>query len=203
MHKSESIVKLAPALIKAKAAMGNVFKDKDGYVAKYADLPQVVDTINAALLPHELVFLQLIGYIHEEKVSIENLLIHSSGEYITSIAETYLDDKMKSKVQSAGASTTYLARKSALRFFFLAEEDMTDKLDHSLNDEPMEKLGRPNPFQLTHLAHLESAIEKTPNPAETLSVIYNRHQVDDIRNLSDNDMVNWIKAIEKKLSKKD
>lgn len=142
MKLSSSVTNIFPAYIKARKAMGSVYKDKDGYNAKYADLPQIVEVINAAAYANGLAFIQSLAGIdgHRKSVgkndmqvsgsdciSIENMLIHTSGEWMSKTGQVLIDDKMASKIQCSGASVTYARRVSALGFWFIAVEDEIDK----------------------------------------------------------------------------
>jgi hypothetical protein len=141
MKMSDSVKNIFPAYIKARLKMAPLYKDKDGYKFKYVDLPQIVEAINTATHPNELAFLQLIGKIKGDRVSVkdnvrtsggdvisvENMLIHTSGEWISKTAQVLIDDKMPSRIQCSGASVTYARRISALGFWFISAEDEIEK----------------------------------------------------------------------------
>lgn len=161
MKMSSSVLNIFPAYIKARKAMGNVYKNiavqfnKTSY--KYADLPQIVETVNAATYPNDLAFIQSVGdiegcrtywnFVNESRdksgeckeftsgdvISIENMLIHASGEWMSKTAQVLVDDKMPSRIQCSGASVTYARRVSALGFWFIAVEDEIEKRSMSNN----------------------------------------------------------------------
>jgi hypothetical protein len=104
------------------------FKDKNNNYRevpkfKYVDLPKIVEVINEASYKNNLIFCQLMGEIKEGCISLENILLHSSGEWISKACQVLIDDKMPSRIQCVGASVTYARRISALGFWFMAAED--------------------------------------------------------------------------------
>jgi hypothetical protein len=154
MKMSETVKNIFPAYIKARNEIGAIYKDKKVKYKQvsygYADLPQIVDTIFPVVNSNGLAFLQPVGKVGGERwrsdtfdnpgketetnrvsgadyIAIENVLIHESGEWISTLAQVLIDDNMPSKTQGTGASITYARRVSALAFWFLAVEDETEK----------------------------------------------------------------------------
>jgi|SRR5882724_1691371 len=216
MNSSLEINAVIKAYIPAQQSLGNVSKDKVGPNFKYADLPQVLEAIKNALLPHGLVFFQLVGSIVDNKVSITNILAHESGQYIEETAEIYIDAVLKNKygkaimsrTQRCGVAITYLRRKSALAFFAIGEEDYVDKGHATHYDQsepqysaPAKPVAHSLPDVEEYLIQLSDIIMKTPNPAETIEAILTKHQVQALEDISIADIQKWIAAIEKKLSK--
>lgn len=196
--------------------MGSVYKDKDGYNAKYADLPQIVEVINAAAYANGLAFIQSLGGIdgHRKSVgkndmqvsgsdciSIENMLIHTSGEWMSKTGQVLIDDKMASKIQCSGASVTYARRVSALGFWFIAVEDEIDKRDMSNNvryaDDGMKRGGYVDSEYSIDL--LKTYIAASSDPART-----EKHIIDacgpgviNLYGLSLTAIEYWCKALKK------
>lgn len=108
MYKSESIVKLAPALLKAQKAMSNAVKGSSNpfFKSAYADLNSVREAVLPAL--HENGFVVLQPTIeHNCKNFVETILLHESGEYISSYTEI---KNMKGDAQSEGSGISYARR---------------------------------------------------------------------------------------------
>lgn len=105
MNKSESIGKIAPALVKAQAAIKAAIKDSTNphFRSKYADLGAVVEAVKPALLAHELTFLQGVEDA-DNGVRVETMLLHSSGEWISS---TLRIPASKQDAQGYGSAITY------------------------------------------------------------------------------------------------
>lgn len=105
MNKSESLKSLAPALLKAQAAIKAALKDSTNphFKSKYADLSSVIDAVKDALNANGLVFMQGIGSA-DQGVTVETMLLHSSGEWISSVLEI---PATKQDAQGYGSAITY------------------------------------------------------------------------------------------------
>jgi hypothetical protein len=105
MQKSESIKEIAVALVKAQADVRAAIKDATNphFRSKYADLGSVVDAVKLPLLKHGITFLQGV-HDAEGGVAIETMLLHSSGEWISS---TMRVPATKQDAQGYGSAITY------------------------------------------------------------------------------------------------
>lgn len=105
MNRSESIAKLSVALVKAHAEIGVVVKGASNpfFKSKYADLASVVEAVKPALLKNEIVVVQGLQDA-EGGVAIETMLLHSSGEWISS---TLRLPAAKEDAQGYGSACTY------------------------------------------------------------------------------------------------
>ena len=85
MNQSQSITKIAGALVRAHADLSGVAKAATNpfFKSKYATLESVVDAVKPALLKQEIVVVQGLQDA-EGGVAIETMLLHSSGEWISS-----------------------------------------------------------------------------------------------------------------------
>ena len=111
MIKSESIVNLAGALVKAQGEMGNASKGAANpfFKSKYADLESVWDACRDLLANNGLAVAQFPGTYSEldNSMSLTTILTHESGEYIChemSVPVTKTDP------QGAGSALTYMRR---------------------------------------------------------------------------------------------
>ena len=85
MQFSESITKLAPALVKAKEAFLKASKDSDNpyFKSKYANLDAYIDGSAEGLKDNKLIVLQdCSGF--DGKVCLATMILHESGEWIMS-----------------------------------------------------------------------------------------------------------------------
>jgi hypothetical protein len=105
MNKSDSIAAIAPALVKAQAEIKAALKDATNphFKSKYADLSSVVEAVKAPLLKNGIAFLQ---GIHDavDGVAVETMLLHTSGEWISS---TLRLPATKQDAQGYGSAITY------------------------------------------------------------------------------------------------
>lgn len=126
MKTSESIVKIAQALNKAQAELGSVVKGSENpyYDSKYADINAVIKTIKETLNKHEITFIQplMVREVAGQKVTVvETVLLHNSGEFISS--ETEVVTKDNGDAQKYGAAITYSRRFGLQSMVGLPAED--------------------------------------------------------------------------------
>jgi hypothetical protein len=121
MTTSDSINELAAALAKAQAEMGGALKTAANpfFKSKYADLSSVWDACREPLTKYGLSVLQS-PTAQGSSVSVETLLMHTSGQWIRdSVTVTAKDDSP----QAVGSAITYARRYSLQSFAGVAPED--------------------------------------------------------------------------------
>jgi len=122
MKSSESISKIAPALLKAQAHMSNPKKGASNafFKSKYADLNAVREACLPSLNDNGISVLQPTTVI-DGKNYVETILLHESGEWMASLTEI-----IASKVtdaQSHGSGMSYARRYSLQSFLLLGADD--------------------------------------------------------------------------------
>lgn len=122
MNTSESVSKIAPALLTAQRAIRFATKDavNPHFKSKYADLPAVIDAIKPALNDAGIVFMQLPAPSDPGTLAISTRLMHESGEWIESTATAPLQ---KNDPQGYGSAITYLRRYSLAAAVGLYQDD--------------------------------------------------------------------------------
>jgi len=122
MKTSESIGKIATALLQAQKAITFAAKDASNpfFKSKYADLPTVIDAVKPALNDAGIVFIQSATPSEAGTLSLTTRLIHESGEWIEDIATAPLQ---KNDPQGYGSAITYLRRYSLAAFTGLYQDD--------------------------------------------------------------------------------
>lgn len=112
MIKSDSIKEIAAALHKAQGEMSGAKKGAANpfFKSKYADMNSVVDAVRVPFSNHGLSYSQFPIY-QDGLVGVETILMHESGEFISS--ELVLPITKKD-AQAAGSAITY-ARRYALQ----------------------------------------------------------------------------------------
>jgi hypothetical protein len=105
VNRSESISLLAAALHKAQGKIKAALKDSTNphFRSKYADLSSVVDAVKSPLLECGISFLQGVQDA-EGGVAVETMLLHTSGEWISS---TLRIPAVKQDAQGYGSAITY------------------------------------------------------------------------------------------------
>lgn len=123
MDKSEDIKELASALSSLQGEVKDVNKDKKGYGYQYADLSQILEIARPLLAKHGLALSQFPGSAGE-KVTIDSILMHKSGQWISGVIEMQAEQgKGMSKAQSVGSVITYARRYAAAAILGIAQTD--------------------------------------------------------------------------------
>lgn len=122
MQRSDSITKIASALVKAQGQLQIAVKDSTNpaFRSKYADLGSVWDACRAALQDNGLSVVQLPHRGEPGHAALETILLHESGEFISGVSETRL---VKDDPQGYGSAITYLRRYALSAMLGIVAED--------------------------------------------------------------------------------
>jgi len=133
---SPEIDKLAPALVKAIAAIEPVVKDSSNpqFRSKYADLSSCLEAARKALTPEGLAVLQppvthfpsidAGGDFGTPVILVSTVILHSSGQWMTGeIALPHLEAGKFPMAQAIGSAITYLRRYSLCAMLSIPTED--------------------------------------------------------------------------------
>jgi cell division septation protein DedD len=115
MKTSESITKIAAALLKAQSTMGNAVKGASNpyFKSSFADLNSVREAVTPALNANGITVLQPTTVV-DGKAYVETILMHESGEFLSGLTEI-LSAKVNDP-QAAGSGISY-ARRYGLQSF--------------------------------------------------------------------------------------
>lgn len=121
MLKSESIAELAAALSAVQGEIENATKNSQNphLKNKYADLAEILNTVRPALSRHGLAVSQHPAF-SDGMVHVETIMLHKSGEWMSSTISTPVQ---KSDPQGVGSATTYARRYSLAAIVGLSQED--------------------------------------------------------------------------------
>ncbi len=129
MRTSDSLTKIAPALVKAQQAITFAKKDAKNpfFNSKYADLPTVIDAVKPALNSNGITFIQTPARSGDEvqhqgsvQLYLTTRLLHESGEWIEDTAACPL---VKQDPQAYGSAVTYLRRYCLAAIVGLYQDD--------------------------------------------------------------------------------
>ena len=121
MNKSESIKELASALSKAQAEMSGAKKKATNpyFKSRYSNMNAVVDAIRIPFCDNGLSYSQF-PLFDAGCVGVETILMHTSGEWISSILMLPMT---KQDPQAAGSAITYARRYSLQSIAGIPSED--------------------------------------------------------------------------------
>lgn len=140
--KSESLAKLAPALLQAQKNMGVALKDAKNpfFKSKFADLNAIIDASVPVLNAEGIAVLQTPAVNSMGVGVIQTVLLHSSGEYIAS--ETLIQSAKPNDPQALGSAMSY-ARRYGL------QATVTIKAEDDDGESAMDRLPKINPSKDT------------------------------------------------------
>jgi len=123
MNKSETIGHLSLALSKLQSEVPNVPKDAKAYGYWYAELSRVLEITRPLCAKYELAVTQLCG-TDAAGVSVETVLLHSSGEWLSStLVLPVTVGKGMSQAQAVGSCISYGRRYALTALLGIAQVD--------------------------------------------------------------------------------
>lgn len=139
MNKSENIGQLAEALSTFQAEITDPVKNRVSHTSKYADLPSILELCRPLLSKNGLSVVQFPGIGANDKISLETVLMHKSGEWVGSIYEMSAIDWQKLKstnaAQADGIIITYARRYAITALLGIAAQDDTDANNSNSNKQ--------------------------------------------------------------------
>lgn len=138
MKTSESIAKIAPALLAAQKTIGGAKKGAVNpfFHSKYADLGSVMEACKEALNDNGITVLQPIDS-NEYGVHVETILLHESGEWIS--AGLRIAPKSETNPQDQGSAISYARRYSLQSMVFIpAEDDDAESAKRAIRNDKKE-----------------------------------------------------------------
>lgn len=122
MQKSESIKELAKALSNAQGTLKPATKNKENpfHKSSYADLESTWDACRESLCKNGLSVSQLLDSSEDGSAALTTILMHTSGEFISSTIKLPLT---KGGPQETGSCVTYIRRYSLQSIIGIATVD--------------------------------------------------------------------------------
>lgn len=139
MNRSESIAELSKALSKFQSDVKQPFKDADNpfFRSKYVPLESVVEAINGTAPKHGLSFTQWALNDDTNRIGVQTLLMHESGEWIE--YDPVFMNADKQTAQGYGALLTYIKRYTLSAIFGITSDQDDDGNAASNNTIPHKK----------------------------------------------------------------
>ena len=122
MQHSETLGKIAPALVKALGEMEAVAKSAANphFKSKFTPLDEVIETSRPILAANKLALMQFPAMVDGNKLGLETVIMHESGEWIAAMAEIFVS---KPDPQQVGSAISYLRRYAQKAALNLADAD--------------------------------------------------------------------------------
>jgi hypothetical protein len=148
MKTSKTITKIMPALLKAQIEIGSAKKGSVNpfFSSNYADLGEVMEVCKEPLNKNGIIVLQPCGITKNGGEYIETILIHESGEFLSSrIKLIYSKQRVKPEEgeiyfqenpQAQGSAISYAKRYALQAMLFIPSED--DDGEKAMARKPVE-----------------------------------------------------------------
>lgn len=195
MNKSETIEKLASALSKLQNEIQNAYKDKAGYGYKYVELSSILDSCRPLLSKHELAISQLCS--NEcgdlDMIGVETILMHSSGQHISSTLHLRVTpNKGMSAAQAAGSVITYARRYALAAILGIAQTDTDAHVEkEDVKEAPGGTFKKPAPpGQILNELIIEKKLD------DKIPIWLKHFKVKDLSELSNEQVLKLIERIE-------
>ncbi len=191
MKWSESIKNIAPAMAKVIGEVKDATKEKEGFGYQYAPLDQVLKIVRPILAKNDLSLIQSERF-DEDKVVVETLLLHKSGEWImTEVSAPYEKLRGMNAYQITGSALTYLRRYGLSAAVGIAADE-----DNDAAGEPEQEQAQPvTPEQVLELEKLIADTKTDKN------IFLQFFQIEKLEDMSQEIYPKAIGVLKKKLEK--
>lgn len=155
MSQSEKLAELAKALAKAQSEMAAALKSSENphFRSKYADLSAVFDACKEALNKNGFAIVQRVEN-DPNGACVETMLLHSSGEFVSS--KCWLPVGQKT-AQAYGSALTYARRYGLSSLAGVYADDGSDD-DGNAASAPAQYAPRPTPTPMQRPAPMQEAM---------------------------------------------
>lgn len=175
MKTSESIIKIAPALLAAQREMEGAKKDSNNpfFKSKYADYNAVLEACKGPLNNNGISILQPHRIESSENgtfMVVETILLHESGEFIS--GETKVEVAKQNDPQALGSSQSYARRYGLQSIVSLPSEDDDANLGSGKqcqqSAQPAKPASKPTPSN-SGFGASQAKVEEKPSVDESAS----------------------------------
>lgn len=193
MKTSESISKIAPALLAAQKIITYAAKDSANqhFKSTYANLESVIEAVKAPLNDHGIIFLQTFSPSVSGFLSLSTRLMHESGEWIEDEMTVPLQ---KNDAQGYGSAATYARRYSlaAITGLYQADDDGHEASKPAPKSEPT-----PAPVQMLtidQVTSIKDAAKEFGVSVEQICKTGKVQSLSEIKASSYKKLLDWVKS---------
>jgi hypothetical protein len=127
MKQSESIAELWAALAEVQSELPTMPKSSQAYGYKYTDLDTITQTIKPILSKHGIGYMQSVGGLAENALTLTTRIFNKKGEYIEDTAALPTITSTKNNAaQTLGMSITYMRRYALCAMLGITSDEDVD-----------------------------------------------------------------------------
>src|SRR5574344_297897 len=174
MLQSGSIAELLAALAEVQRELPTMPKSKQAYGYKYTDLDTITQTIKPILSKHGIGYMQSVGGLTENALTLTTRIFNKKGEYIEDTAALPTITSTKNNAaQTLGMSITYMRRYALCAMLGItSDEDLDANINGTTqtqgSDKPTPPKQEARPKQPAKLAFEPKGGETTPDEKKEL-----------------------------------
>ena len=138
MNKSDNINELADSLSKFQAEVKDAPRLSKSYNGKYAKLEDIFSIVRPLLSKHGLSFMQPSHSTTGKEVTVETIIMHKSGQYISAGMTIEIPPKSgnTNSLQQIGVALSYAKRYSIMSMLGCCQKDEDDDADSFTEEKP-------------------------------------------------------------------
>lgn len=163
MNKSDDIKELALALSKTQSILKGALKDSNNpfFKSKYADLASVWEACREPLAANGLSVVQMPCNDTPDSVALETILMHTSGQWISSVFSMPVS---KHDAQAVGSAITYARRYALAAVVGIAPEDDDGNLASGKSETAKAAYSKPVAVIKQPVAEIKETVAEIKEP---------------------------------------
>lgn len=136
MIQSENITELLASLVELQSELPTMPKNKTAYNYKYTDLDTIVQTVKPLLKKYNLAYMQSVGGLTADAITLTTRLFNSKGEYIEdTVVLPVIASQKNNSAQTLGMAITYMRRYTLCAMLGITSDEDVD----ACNSEPKQE----------------------------------------------------------------
>lgn len=136
MIQSENITELLASLVELQSELPTMPKNKMAYNYKYTDLDTIVQTVKPLLKKYNLAYMQSVGGLTADAITLTTRLFNNKGEYIEdTVALPVIASQKNNSAQTLGMAITYMRRYTLCAMLGITSDEDVD----ACNSEPKQE----------------------------------------------------------------
>jgi hypothetical protein len=176
MLQSESIAELLAAMTEVQSELPTMPKSKQAYGYKYTDLDTITQTIKPILGKHGIGYMQSVGGLAENALTLTTRIFNKKGEYIEDTAALPTITSTKNNAaQTLGMSITYMRRYALCAMLGITSDEDVDANINGITAQGSEKPTPPKqearPKQPAKFAFEPKGGETTPTEKKEIGAL--------------------------------
>ena len=168
MLQSDNLAELLAALAEVQSELPTMPKSSQAYGYKYTDLDTITQTIKPILCKHGIGYMQSVGGLTENALTLTTRVFNKKGEYIedTAALPTIASTK-NNAAQTLGMSITYMRRYALCAMLGITSDEDVDANANLNGTTQTKECNKPTPQKLVASPKQPAKLAFEPKGGET------------------------------------